>query len=85
MLMHQKAFKASQKCRNKNENLGLRWQPKQSGVAQEDVTKPARAPQSELTIWEDIKAEVSLVWRVYILVLKSWIDRFQEGSALVHR
>lgn len=31
-------------------------------------------PYSEMTLWEEITAEFSLVWRTYLMVLRSWIE-----------
>lgn len=35
---------------------------------------PPRRPRPQLTLWEEMKAEFSLVWRTYLMVLESWIN-----------
>ncbi|KAK5943955.1 endoplasmic oxidoreductin-1 [Knufia obscura] len=39
----------------------------------EQQPKP-RKPRPQLTLWEEIKGECNLVWRAYVMVLKSWIE-----------
>ena len=33
-----------------------------------------RRPRPQLTIWEEVKAECMLVWRTYLMVLRSWVE-----------
>lgn len=41
----------------------------------EEMTPLQRQQQRpQMTLWEEVKAEFSLVWRTYIMVLKSWVN-----------
>lgn len=45
------------------------WKP---APAKDD--RPRRKPRQQGTLWEEIQAECSLVWRTYIMVLRSWVN-----------
>ncbi|KAK5077806.1 endoplasmic oxidoreductin-1 [Exophiala xenobiotica] len=45
-----------------------------AGQSQSQSQSQPRKPRPQLTVWEEVKAECTLVWRTYMMVLNSWVN-----------